>query len=509
MQYTALNEEPPPDVTTSPSQKKDSSKSNLGFTLPPHEYGLFETGENCIILKEGSGSSPGAAALPSGTSPNGTVLTASVDAQSSFQYSSSSSVFVPCNEENVPKYRVVPHKETGVTAQDYAIGPDPFKANPGVRPNSFGSLSGSLSVASLISTDEAERARLPPRTVLVGLHRRSESPTSILSQRRSRFISHSAASRSEQRMARAACLACHSNFTVLDQHSCLESAGSPPGQVSMLESHQVLRAASCASRKILIVGSSYSRNERKTATIFSASTLDAVLTDKDDIKQVFQERGYSAHSFVNNEFTRSEALRKVAEFVRDAEPGDVRAVVFTGHGYCEGDGPVMLIPPRCPGIDDAISEKDWQDNIRQHCKPGVVVFSVLAHCFGDFMTQELNLREWRNALRRGETQSSEPGPTLVTFSATSKHMQAYESSIIGDSYQSTDHFLYAFLSTMRNKEVHTWESFFKSFEDEFRLVREKASYLYWERPAGTNWRVDNPQEPHFSVSHHVDYNTLF
>ncbi|KAG9081217.1 hypothetical protein FRC07_014575, partial [Ceratobasidium sp. 392] len=190
-------------------------------------------------------------------------------------------------------------------------------------------------------------------------------------KRRSRLISVASSSLRETVLPKEKCGACVTDYAALEEHSCW----SPSQDLVPLPdttSHPVSQVDSKPSRKILVVGSSYDGKERKTATIFSVATLDAALDDKEDLKHAFEQRGYSTHSFINNQFTRKDVLRKVADFFQDAEEGDVRAVVFTGHGYRQDDGPVMLIPPHCSGIDDAISEQEWEANIRSHTKAGVV-----------------------------------------------------------------------------------------------------------------------------------------
>ncbi|KAG8737638.1 hypothetical protein FRC10_007980 [Ceratobasidium sp. 414] len=308
-----------------------------------------------------------------------------------------------------------------------------------------------------------------------------------------------ASSLRERVLSRPKCELCFANRVPLQGHTCLPHPTplptppvSDPRPASLVEPRP--------SRKILIIGSPYDRNERRTATMFSITTLYATLEDKEDLKDAFQQRGYSVHSLVNSQFTREEVLQRVAHFFRDAKSGDVRAVVFTGHAYREDNGPVMLIPPQCSGAEEAISEKDWEENIRKHAKPGVVVFSILAHCLGDFMTQELDLRQWHDVIQRDQTSSTEAGPIFVTFSATSGGTSAYESALIADSSRATDHFIHALLSTMRNTGVHDWGSFFRVFEGEFQMARAAASQVYLDRPPGEKWREDNPQNPFFSAS---------
>lgn len=199
--------------------------------------------------------------------------------------------------------------------------------------------------------------------------------------------------------------------------------------------------------------------------------------DKESLKHEFRDRGYSVESMVNDNFTRQSVLTRVAKFFEDAKSGDVRAVVFTGHAWRPENGPVMLIPPNSPTMADAIPESDWQENIQKHAKPGVIVFSILAHCFsGGFMQQKFNLRNPHAV--PAATPDSDPGPIFVTFSSTSGIHQAYESSVErGAPYRVADHFLHALVSTMRSPDVQDWNQFFQIFERNFEQVRDIAAEI--------------------------------
>lgn len=291
------------------------------------------------------------------------------------------------------------------------------------------------------------------------------------------------------------------------------------------------------SRRILIVGSTYARGVRRTATMFSVITLEGIEEDKEFVKHEFRDRGYSVESMVNDEFTPETVLSRVARFFEDADSGDVRAVVFTGHAWRLHGGPVLLIPPNCPTRDQAISEPDWQTNIQKHAKPGVIVFSILAHCFsGDFMRQPFDLRDSHNIPTLEP--SSAPGPVFVTFSSTSGDMRAYESSIEHTTpFRIADHFLHALVSTMHSPDVQDWDQFFHTFDQKFREVRAVAARIAedgdgslrsilrsvlgttvrfasslaqsWPEPAAgmvrgvsrERWEQAHPQMPLFSASH--------
>ncbi|KAG8707546.1 hypothetical protein FRC09_001769 [Ceratobasidium sp. 395] len=368
-------------------------------------------------------------------------------------------------------------EQAGMIAKDYAFVPFPSIHNtPPSRAHLTQSLTGSPSIISFVTCPEDSEGapRTPSRVAFAELPAnipRCDSPFSIsnsLRPRRKPAIS-----------------------------SLRESTVAAP----ILGLRAITLLETKPSRKILIIGSSYDRDERRTATMFSITTLDAALGDKEDLKDAFRQRGYSVHSLVNSHFTRQDVLEKIAQFLRDACSGDVRAVVFTGHAV-KNDGQVMLVPPHCPGDKDAISENDWEDNIRKHAKPGVVVFSILAHCLGDFMTQELDLQNDLAEQDRA-THSGGIDPIFITFSATSKGTSAYESMVATDTSRVTDHFIHALLNTLRSNPVHDWESFFHVFQGNFAETRAAVSRVYSLETLGDSWEEVNPQHPRFSASRGV------
>ncbi|KAG8773536.1 hypothetical protein FRC12_002487 [Ceratobasidium sp. 428] len=378
-----------------------------------------------------------------------------------------------------PNTRTRP-EQAGMISKDYAFVPFPtHNTPPSALAHLTRSLTGSPSIASFITCPEEEGAsQTPPKVAFAELPNipRCESPFSISNSLRPR------------RKPAVSSL----------RESIVPALISGPRATATLEMKP--------SRKILIIGSSYDRNERRTATMFSITTLDAALEDKEDLKDTFRQRGYSVYSLVNSHFTRSDVLERIAQFLQDADSGDVRAIVFTGHAV-ECCGRVMLVPPHCPGDREAISEKDWEDNIQKQVKPGVVVFSILAHCLGDFMTQELDLQ---NSIARQDqpTHFSGIGPIFITFSATSKGTSAYESMIATNTSRVTDHFIHALISTLRSDQVHSWESFFRVFQGNFEETRAAVSRVYPPEPHEHKWEEDNPQHPRFSASKSVRYSIL-
>ncbi|KAG9126066.1 hypothetical protein FRC07_005044 [Ceratobasidium sp. 392] len=318
-------------------------------------------------------------------------------------------------------------EQAGVISKDYAFGSPPTPNTPPTRASLTHSLVGSPSVSSLANYLEGGGvSQIPPKVAFASLPR-CESPSPTLGSLRPR-LRQAASSLRESIVPMPECEACFINF------SALEDILLPPAaSLSTLadsDSQQVSQAEQKPSRKALIIGSSYDKSERRTATMFSITSLDAAVDDKEDLKEALRQRGYSVHSLVNNQFTRDDVLDKIASFLADAESGDVRAVVFLGHAI-RADDQVMLIPPQCLVNKEAISEQDWEENIRKHSKHGVVVFSILVHCLGDFMTQELDLQE--DVIRQDQADSNEAGPVFITFSAASNGTAAFESIITANS----------------------------------------------------------------------------
>ncbi|KAG9125569.1 hypothetical protein FRC07_007059 [Ceratobasidium sp. 392] len=394
-------------------------------------------------------------------------------------------------------------EQTGVISKDYAFESPPTPNTPPARVNLTHSLTGSPSVSSSTNhLDGGGVPQTPPKVASADLPR-CESPSPTLGSLRPR-LRQAPSSLRESMVPMPECEACFANFSALEEH-ILPHPSASLSTLAASDSQQVSLAEQKPSRKALIIGSPYDRSERRTATMFSITTLDAAVDDKEDLKEALRERGYSVHSLVNSRFTRSDVLEKVAHFLADAESGDVRTVVFMGHAV-RSDGQVMLIPPRCLGNREAISEQDWEENVRRYTKHGVVVFSILVHCLGDFMTQDLDLQEYDT--RQDQADSNETGPVFITFSAASDGTLAFESIIAADSPRVTDHFVHALLVTLRSTEVRGWESFFRIFSGSFQQTREAVPRAYLDGSIGDNWGDVNPQYPRFSASRGVRYSIL-
>ncbi|QRV86998.1 ICE-like protease (caspase) p20 domain protein [Ceratobasidium sp. AG-Ba] len=178
------------------------------------------------------------------------------------------------------------------------------------------------------------------------------------------------------------------------------------------------------TRKMLIIGSHYTRGVRRTYTISSTITLESPTSDKNRLRESFEQRGYSVHSLINDVFDREQALNTIAEFIATGHCGDVRAIVFTGHA--DGD---RVVPPVCPSRELAISAEEWERTVRDNAQPGVIVLSIFATCFsGHFMQQPIDLRDTSSATVSSlpRTMLGEGNPVLVTFSSAARDERSYE-----------------------------------------------------------------------------------
>ncbi|KAH7332994.1 hypothetical protein B0J17DRAFT_771477 [Rhizoctonia solani] len=262
-----------------------------------------------------------------------------------------------------------------------------------------------------------------------------------------------------------------------------------------------------SSRRILIIGSSY-KDRGEVKRMFSIDSLDGVFEDRDQLKTLFRERGYSVQTLLEEGFNKERALARVAEFLQDAEPGNVRAIVFTGHGHTHDDGTVWLVPPECPSTKEAISRLEWDKNIQQNAHSGVVVFSVMAHCYsGDVMKQAFDFRGLEALAQFNNIE-----PVYLTFAASDT--TAFESRVTRPHQPAcnSDHFIHALVGAIRSIDVATgtWREFFEEFDRQFQRARSCASWQdKQELPSIPNWRLNNPQTPRFSASGFVRLSVVF
>ncbi|CAE6518251.1 unnamed protein product [Rhizoctonia solani] len=269
-------------------------------------------------------------------------------------------------------------------------------------------------------------------------------------------------------------------------------------------------SAGSSSRKILIIGSSY-KGRGEVKKMFSIESLDGVFEDRDQLTTLFKERGYSVQTLIEEGFNKERALARVREFLRDAASGDVRAIVFTGHGHTHDDGTVWLVPPECPSTSEAISRAEWDKNIQTNANPGVVVFSIMAHCHsGDVMKQDFDFRALEPPAQVDKIARDKP--IYLTFAASDT--AAFESWVTRPHLpvRSSDHFIHALVGAIRSIDVGTgtWGEFFEEFDRQFHRARSCAS---WQDRQGqttiTNWRLNNHQSPRFSASGFVRLSVVF
>ncbi|KAG8735902.1 hypothetical protein FRC10_010027 [Ceratobasidium sp. 414] len=249
---------------------------------------------------------------------------------------------------------------------------------------------------------------------------------------------------------------------------------------------------------MLIIGSSYTDDNGQTSTrLSSASTwgpLPAIEHDVNDLKSTFQARGYDVKAMTGGDFDRARVLGEVARFLAPALPGDVRAIVFTGHSDRLDSGPLAMILPGTPS-DVIITARDWNQNIRAHTKPGVIVLSILSTCFaGGFAEQGVQITDFTRP-QEVENFASLTAPILVTFSSSGSQERSYESPLGDYEPQDHDHFLWALARTAREQNGQNWQQFVARLKDSFALARSMGSMGAPEGPL--KWMWGNPQSPAF------------
>ncbi|KAG8771641.1 hypothetical protein FRC12_003484 [Ceratobasidium sp. 428] len=253
-------------------------------------------------------------------------------------------------------------------------------------------------------------------------------------------------------------------------------------------------------RKLLIIGSNYREANRRASTQLSVASatyepLSGTENDVRDLRSTFQGRGYSVQTMTQEAFSREDVLDRVATFLSTASPGDVRAIVFTGHSHKYGTSPAM-IPPISPS--NTIGADDWNQNIRSYAKPGVIVLSIIATCFsGGFAEQGVRITDFNHA--QGVQDGLSPDvPIYITFSSSGVHETAYESSLGSHEPQCRDHFLWALAETARDPEVLNWHHFVETLRERFAYARVKGAEGL--REGTLRWLCQHRQHPEFTVA---------
>ncbi|KAG8731318.1 hypothetical protein FRC11_004513 [Ceratobasidium sp. 423] len=246
------------------------------------------------------------------------------------------------------------------------------------------------------------------------------------------------------------------------------------------------------SRKLLIIGSSY-KEHYEVKRKFSIESLDWDLRDRDELKTVFKQRNYSVQTLIEEEFNSEHVLTRVAQFLNDAESGDFRVIMFIGHGHADEDGMVSLVPLECPSAGKAITYVEWDHNIRKHSRPGVMVFSIVAHSFsGGIMKQPFDTV---NVIK------SEP--ILLTFTASDS--AAYESCVPHDSsllpVRIRDHFIQALVGAIRSINISTGtrSEFFESFDRHFQDAQSHDLQQDEREPLIPVWRFNSLETTRLSA----------
>ncbi|KAG8738150.1 hypothetical protein FRC10_007243 [Ceratobasidium sp. 414] len=183
-----------------------------------------------------------------------------------------------------------------------------------------------------------------------------------------------------------------------DRQNLVEDLQSADPVPTQSPSESFKSAEQWCEHKMLIIGSSYNGHNRQTSTRLSSasasSPLAAMERDINHLELIFQARGYDVKTMTGGDFDRARVLGEVARFLAPALPGDVRAIVFTGLSDRLGSGPLPMILPGTSS-DVIITDRDWDQNIRAHTKPGVTVLSILSTCFaGGFAEQGVQITDF-------------------------------------------------------------------------------------------------------------------
>ncbi|KAG8693213.1 hypothetical protein FRC09_010656 [Ceratobasidium sp. 395] len=262
-------------------------------------------------------------------------------------------------------------------------------------------------------------------------------------------------------------------------------------------------------RKLLVIGSNYECKRASTAFYRqSLKSLHGTNLDAKSLKSAFRRRAYTVETLVGNQFDRDTVLEKVTSFLQsEAKPGDVRAIVFTGHAYRMFQGTVALVPPLSRGEEDLIPGDLWERTIRENTKPGVIVLSIFASCMsGALMRQQVNLKDLNSAAPSDPV--SPDTPIFVTFASSEEDQRSYESTIGFDEDKSPrtgDHFLRALTLTARERNVTDWQSFIETMQEKFDQLRLIGAYCAEITGSDSgmtyeSWLERSPQQPVISAS---------
>ncbi|CAE6530799.1 unnamed protein product [Rhizoctonia solani] len=257
-------------------------------------------------------------------------------------------------------------------------------------------------------------------------------------------------------------------------------------------------------RGLLIIGSSH---QNPTTYAAKFPPLWSVQNDRDRLRAAFQSRKYSVETMVEEEGNKKEILRRVGNFLASAEGGDIRMIVFTGHGDRIGtDQQFAIIPSGCSSEDDTITSAEWQSIVIENAAAGVVVVSVFATCMsGAAMKQSERLTNFDRIIERQSLAPELPnGPIHIILSSSGDTQSSFEYHTPSHHSGLTtwhDYFLWALAETIQRAEVDSWELFMKTLQTTFNYVRtagfRNSSFQY---PRDLEWLLHHPQTPYISVS---------
>ncbi|KAG9121069.1 hypothetical protein FRC07_003117 [Ceratobasidium sp. 392] len=262
-------------------------------------------------------------------------------------------------------------------------------------------------------------------------------------------------------------------------------------------------------RKLLVIGSNYDC-EQASNFVYQQGlrALQGAEHDAKSLKSAFRKRAYSVDTLVGSEFDRDTVLEKVVSFLQNpTKPGDVRAIIFTGHTQRIYQGAVALVPPFSRGEGDLIPADLWEETIRRNTQPGVIVLSIFASCMsGGLMRQKVDLKDL-GPMPATDTAATPNTPIFVTFASSEEHHSSYESTV-GFNQDGTprtgDHFLRALTLAARESNITDWQSFIETIQRNFDQLRLIGAYCaeMGSNPDVTyeSWLENSPQRPVISAS---------
>ncbi|QRV92082.1 ICE-like protease (caspase) p20 domain protein [Ceratobasidium sp. AG-Ba] len=302
----------------------------------------------------------------------------------------------------------------------------------------------------------------------------------------------------------------HDIFTGFSELNDLSYGGPPPAINQTQDSAlSYATAKQLAPRKMLIIGSSYSkRTEQMSTRISVISSMCSLYATQHDVKSLasaFRRQGYSVDTMVDRQnIDKNNLLREVGDFLELALPGDVRALVFTGHSIREDDGSTSMVLPGIPCCI-RISAEEWNNNIREHAKPGVIVLSVISSCYsGAFIDQPVRIANFTDPEQVTDAVTRD-APILITFSSCGPKERGYE-SWVGDHTAPRDLFLWALAAAARDPRLQTWSEFMSMLQDYFAHARATAASLTAE--GAREWLYKFRQTPMVTAPSSVPFPTL-